>query len=82
LVLRSVFKKVVGVFVHFRAPLQLLLVANRVAGAVGDSISNCTLPSNLFVLEVRPKLQLQKLDYKRLRFPCTPSKIVFLFISN
>jgi hypothetical protein len=25
-----------------------VVVANRVAGAVGDSISNCTLPSNLF----------------------------------
>jgi hypothetical protein len=29
-------------------PVAVVLVANRVAGAVGDSISNCTLPSNLF----------------------------------
>jgi hypothetical protein len=30
-------------------PVAVVLVANRVAGAVGDSISNCTLPSNLFL---------------------------------
>jgi hypothetical protein len=44
-------------------PVAVVLVANRVAGAVGDQYLIVHYHQIYFVLEVLPKLQLQKLDY-------------------